>query len=56
MSGVHSKFIPDILYIYNTDTPFNDAKLVREDQLQEEAFIRSQTPYKPLEELLWELE
>ena len=27
MSGFHSKFIPDILYIYNTENPLNDHKV-----------------------------
>jgi glycosyltransferase involved in cell wall biosynthesis len=47
----HSKFIPDILYIYNYDNPINDHRVSRQTQLDLEAVIRALPTYQPLESL-----
>ena len=49
MSGAHSRFIPDVLYIYNIVTPLSDNKLRKELQQKLETFIRAQKKYSPIE-------
>lgn len=55
MAGFHSRFIPDVLYIYNIATPLNDNKLHRDLQRNVETFIRQKPPYAPLERLASDL-
>ncbi|MES2122084.1 MAG: glycosyltransferase family A protein [Chlamydiota bacterium] len=51
MAGTHSKFVPDILYIYNVATPISDNKLHRELIQEMENCIRSKKRYLPIETL-----
>ncbi len=46
-----SKFIPDILYIYNYDNPICDYRVNNGLQLELEKVIRALKPYDPLETL-----
>jgi glycosyltransferase involved in cell wall biosynthesis len=48
MSGNHGKFIPDILYIYNTENPINDSKVNLNLQQQIESYYRSKGAYPRL--------
>ena len=49
MSDAHSRYIPDVLYVYNIATPLSDNRLHQELQLKVEAFIRAQKSYPPIE-------
>ncbi len=49
MAGVHSCFIPDVLYMYNVVTPLNDHKVNLGLQLLMTQVIRGRTPYTPVE-------
>ena len=51
MARGHIKFIPEVLYIYNQQTPLNDFKLKFEQQNAVTQYIRSLQPYKPLQNL-----
>jgi len=51
MSGFHSRFVPEIIYIYNVATPLNDRKLYLEMQLHLEKVIRAKNRYSPIEKL-----
>jgi glycosyltransferase involved in cell wall biosynthesis len=51
MAGLKHEFIPDITYVYNMSNPINDYKVDPQYQRSLEAFIRSKTPYEPLEKL-----
>jgi glycosyltransferase involved in cell wall biosynthesis len=46
MSGSKHSFIPDVLYIYNYQSPINDAKVNVQKQQGLEMFIRSKKPYE----------
>ncbi len=48
MSGIHSQFIPDKLYVYNEATPSNDYKLRKKIQKRYAKIIRSRPRYQPL--------
>jgi glycosyltransferase involved in cell wall biosynthesis len=48
MSGVHSKFIQDVLYIYNVENPINDSKVNLALQQGVEKIVRAKKKYKPL--------
>lgn len=49
MAGVdHVRFIPDITYIYNVETPLNDYKIRVLEQRRLEHFLRTQPPYKQI--------
>ena len=52
MAGIHIKFIPEVLYIYNDDNPLsyhhNPAH-----QRELEAYIKTMPAYKPLSGRLW---
>jgi hypothetical protein len=50
MAGHHSRFIPDILYIYNLATPINDFKTRFQQQQNIARFIRNKERYLPLKE------
>lgn len=45
---IRSRFIPDILLIYNYDNPLNDHTINRSLQLELEQVIRSINPYEPI--------
>jgi glycosyltransferase involved in cell wall biosynthesis len=45
MCGTHHRFIKDVLYIYNYDSPINDAKVNLQLQQGLEREIRSKKPY-----------
>lgn len=47
----HSKFISDIMYIYNYENPISDHVIDRALQLKLEDVIRALKPYEPLEKL-----
>jgi glycosyltransferase involved in cell wall biosynthesis len=49
MAGEHSKFIPEVLYIYNVDTPINDIK--KNPVLQRDLgfVIRERNKYSPIQ-------
>lgn len=49
MAKEHSQFVPEVLYIHNRQTA---GKEDREQQLRCEKFVRTLTPYSPLERLL----
>ena len=49
MAGKHSKFISDIIYIYNTDNPINDHKVNVNLQQSLEHYIRSLPKYQKIE-------
>lgn len=48
MAGVHARFIPEVIYVYNTDTPLSDHKTNGNLQLYFTYLLRRQTPYQPL--------
>ena len=54
MAGTHSKFISEILYIYNLDNPISDHAIDRSYQLNLDIMIRKKTKYHPLQELFME--
>lgn len=51
LSGCHSKYILDILYIYNMENPRNDNKVDAALQLMIEKYVRSQKPYQALKDV-----
>lgn len=48
LAGGKFKYIPDILYVYNFATPYNDCKINRDLQIRMDDIIRSRAPYQPL--------
>jgi glycosyltransferase involved in cell wall biosynthesis len=50
MAGLNQSFIPDILYVYNYQTPINEAKVNRSLQIEFERIIRSKPPYQRIME------
>jgi hypothetical protein len=48
MSGNHSKFLPDILYVYNTENPINDHKVNIALQHDLDAYIRRKPKYQKI--------
>jgi len=50
MSGGRFKFIPNILYIYNTDNPLNDSRTDEPFQIYLSRLIQQKEPYEPLAE------
>ncbi|NGX39369.1 MAG: putative glycosyltransferase EpsH [Chlamydiae bacterium] len=48
MAGTHSRFIPEILYIYNIETPINDVKIDRKFQQKLGLHIRTRKRYQPV--------
>ncbi len=54
MAATHCYFIPDLLYVYNYQTPLNDAKIREKFQKQMEVYIRNLPKYARLETLLTE--
>lgn len=49
MSGIHSRFIPDTLYVYNIATPLNDRKLHINLQIYLDSVIRNRNRYLPVD-------
>jgi glycosyltransferase involved in cell wall biosynthesis len=48
MAGRHSCFIPDVLYVYNYETPINEGKVNQQLLNQVTNVIRRQRPYAPI--------
>jgi GR25 family glycosyltransferase involved in LPS biosynthesis len=48
MANKHSRFIPEVLYIYNTANQISDSKRDRNLQVRLDREIRSRTKYSPL--------
>ena len=53
MCGINkSRYIPDILYVYNKENPNNEIKLNKvEENDRIEKFLRNKKPYSTLEKL-----
>jgi len=49
MAGFHSRFISDILYVYNIATPLSDRKLYLEQQRSLDSYIRTLPRYEPIQ-------
>lgn len=49
MAGIHSKFVSDVLYIYNNSHPQNDHKLSGPEEEEMDRLIRSRDIYEPLQ-------
>lgn len=49
MAGQRSKYIDEVLYVYNIDNPLNDFKINRPEQAEATAYIRSQKRYEVLQ-------
>ncbi|MBS0604953.1 MAG: glycosyltransferase family 2 protein [Verrucomicrobia bacterium] len=49
MAGIHSRFIPDVLYVYNVDTPINDIKTDPTHQLNLGFETRAKPRYSPID-------
>ena len=49
MAGHHSRFIPDVLYVYNVDTPINDGKINPDHQQNLGFETRAKPKYAPIE-------
>ncbi len=48
MAGMHSQFIPDVLYIYNVASQLNDHKVAANLQIYFTYVIRNKKPYNPI--------
>jgi glycosyltransferase involved in cell wall biosynthesis len=48
LSGRHTKFISDVLYVYNKTSPLNDHKSSDEWEEEMDRFVRSKEKYSPL--------
>lgn len=53
MAGRHSRFIPQVLYVYNTENPLNDFKQNLQLQQSIDRMIRSKKRYTPLAQPAW---
>lgn len=51
MAGAHSRFIPDVLYIFNYSFPSNLDRQSSDLEVEMDQKIRRKTPYAPLPEL-----
>lgn len=52
MCGIDkSRYIPDILYVYNRENPMNESKQGQEEINRIEGLLRSLTPYETIEKL-----
>lgn len=51
MSGHHAKYLNEILYIYNTETPYNENKQAQTEIERIEKQVRAKPKYKKLEQL-----
>jgi len=48
MAGRHIRFIPEISYVYNFNSPINDHKIHFDEQAEVDRFIRAKEKYTPL--------
>lgn len=48
MSGFHQRFIPDVVYLYNSSRPDNISNTRRSVQKQEDEFVRAMPVRQPL--------
>ena len=48
MAGTHSRFVPDVSYVYNIDTPINDFKVRGDEQARIDRLLRAKEPYSPI--------
>jgi glycosyltransferase involved in cell wall biosynthesis len=48
MAHRHTLYVPDILYVYNMQTPLNEFKVNRSRQLSLKKYIEALPPYQPL--------
>jgi len=48
MAGRHSRFIPEISYVYNIHTPINDHKVNADEQADVDHYLRQKEKYRPL--------
>jgi glycosyltransferase involved in cell wall biosynthesis len=48
MAGRHSRFIPEISYVYNINTPLNDHKVHADEQAEVDHYLRKKEKYLPL--------
>ena len=51
MAGTHTRFIPEVLYVYNNSYPNNDNKASTPLEEEMDRFIRRKTKYEPLDSL-----
>lgn len=49
MAGKHSKFIPDVSYVYNVGTLINDYKVNGDEQVLMDRYLRSKERYQPID-------
>ncbi len=49
MAREHAVFIPDVLYVYNRESPMNDDKIHRQSQEFFDRYIRSLPPYSGID-------
>lgn len=54
LADTHVQYIPDVMYIYNEQTPFNDYKINERVYERMKGIIRSCPPYSPLPALILE--
>lgn len=45
----HTKFVPDVRYIYNDQNPLNEHKTSLQKQISAEHYVRALTPYERIE-------
>ena len=50
MAGKHSRFVPEILYVYNINTTQNDGTIDRSGQIETGMKLRSKRPYAPIDD------
>ncbi|MGE5196231.1 MAG: hypothetical protein ACM3JI_02750, partial [Anaerolineae bacterium] len=48
MAGAHSRFIPEVLYVYNDSNPLNHHKISTSLETSMDQFIRKKEKYEPL--------
>lgn len=50
MAGVHSRFLPDVHYIYNYSYPLNDHKTSGDNEAEMDRLVRSKPVYDPIDD------
>lgn len=50
MSATRSRYVSDLVYIYNVDTPMNDYKIDFKTQQRLDKEIKSKQPYQPIKD------
>lgn len=48
MAGRHIQFVPEVSYVYNYNTPINDAKIYFEEQAATDRYLRTKEKYQPI--------